>query len=857
MHFVCEKCGRTFIQQQSLNRHVRSIHGNIIRYNCDYCGKQINRKENLERHRKICKTAPQVGGGMKRSTELEEDDPASKRAKKLAYEITEIESALKKALVVYRIDLADVEQKEPFQLVNNAIFDMIEKLEHARQSKSSNAIKFTMSLAVTFYQASDPTTITDPPNVFNSESHEYYEGTDLRDLLDFIYKQFLYGIELFERNGSGWVVDRIDKLDTTVLEMDPLRASTYIPSPEFIQRKKAVLNIKNSDERCFLWSIIAALHPADDQKSAHRVYQYHAHESDFNLKGIKFPMAINQISKFENQNNVSVSIYEFDNEKRVILPVRVSKMNLEQHVDLLLLTDGERYHYTVIKSFSRLIKSQVSKHHGKMHFCRFCLHGFVKEKHLEDHVKYCSKNEPQRTVLPKNMNVKFTNIPKQLPAPFVIYADFECILEAVGEPSVQTASKITEPLQSQLKYQKHIPCSFAYKIVSTDPNYHHDISLYDGEDAASMFLACLKEDAEHIFDTYIYDPKQMDELTENELNEFENATYCHICGETGSSFVRDHCHITGKYRGPAHNSCNLNYHIKPKEYKIPVVMHNLRGYDSHLIVQAIQDAENVSILPTNMEKYISFTVDRLRFIDSYQFMNESLDELSKSLSTDDFVQLRNQYPNKLNLLRRKGVYPYDFMNSFDKFDLCELPTELEFYSKLNDEHISDADYIHAQKVWKEMNCSTLRDYHNVYLQTDVLLLADVFEKFRSSCLSFYGLDAAHYYTVPGFAWDAALKMTKVNLELLHDPDMHLFVEKPNGGISMISHRFAKANNPYLPNYDPSKANSYIMYFDANSLYSWAMTQYLPTSNFRWLTLDQINALNVLDIDDKADRGYIF
>ena len=155
-----------------------------------------------------------------------------------------------------------------------------------------------------------------------------------------------------------------------------------------------------------------------------------------------------------------------------------------------------------------------------------------------------------------------------------------------------------------------------------------------------------------------------------------------------------------------------------------------------------------------------------------------------------------------------------------------------------------------------MNCRCLRDYHNTYLQTDVLLLADVFENFRSTCSKLYGLDPARYCTASGIGWDAALKMTGVELELLHDPDMHLFVEKPHGGISMISHRYAKANNPHLPEYNSDLPNSYIMYWDANSLYSWAMAQHLPTANFRWLSSEEIEALDITAVADDSDRGYI-
>ena len=192
---------------------------------------------------------------------------------------------------------------------------------------------------------------------------------------------------------------------------------------------------------------------------------------------------------------------------------------------------------------------------------------------------------------------------------------------------------------------------------------------------------------------------------------------------------------------------------------------------------------------------------------------------------------------KRDLLLRKGVYPYDWVDSIDKFSEIQLPPQELFYSKLNDEGISDEDYLHAQEVWKEFNCKTFRDYHNIYNVSDVLILADVLENFRDVCNENYGIDSAHHYTAPGLAWDAALKMTKIELELLSDYDMLLMIQKEiRGGISMISNRYGVSNNKYMgDSYDPSKESTYIQYLDANNLYGWTMSKPLPTHGFEWIS----------------------
>ena len=279
-------------------------------------------------------------------------------------------------------------------------------------------------------------------------------------------------------------------------------------------------------------------------------------------------------------------------------------------------------------------------------------------------------------------------------------------------------------------------------------------------------------------------------MTREDWLAFRAAETCHICDKPleGDS-ARDHCHITGEYRETAHNACNLKLRLNPKTTSIPVVFHNLQGYDSHLLMQAISKVEGrVSCTPNNTETYISFSLGQLRFIDSIRFLLVSLDKL---------VTAKHE-PNseRRELLMRKGVYPYEYMDTWDRFTEPKLPPKEAFYSKLSDAHVRDEDYVHAQQIWATFGCKTLGDYSNLYCRTDVLLLADVFETFRKTCLRQCGLDPAHYYTSPGLSWDALLKKTNVELELLTDYDQHLLIEKGmRGGISMVSKCHAKANNP--------------------------------------------------------------
>ena len=199
------------------------------------------------------------------------------------------------------------------------------------------------------------------------------------------------------------------------------------------------------------------------------------------------------------------------------------------------------------------------------------------------------------------------------------------------------------------------------------------------------------------------------------------------------------------------------------------------------------------------------------------------------------------------------MFPYDWFDGFDKLQVSSLPPKDEFYSILYDTDISDDDYQHAGNVWETFGMRSFRDYHDLYLKTDVILLADVFENFRGVCMKNYGLDPAWHYTAPGLAWDATLKITKVELELLRDPDMLIMVENGiRGGISTISTRHGKANNRYMKNYDPKLPTKFITYLDANGLYGYAMTKALPTHGFEWMSDQELtdwrNHPCILEVD---------
>ncbi|XP_018362816.1 PREDICTED: uncharacterized protein LOC108760996, partial [Trachymyrmex cornetzi] len=511
--------------------------------------------------------------------------------------------------------------------------------------------------------------------------------------------------------------------------------------------KRAVINVRSMDNACFAWFVIAALYPA--KRNADRESSYPHYTTVLNFQNIEFPITLKDVTQFERLNDVSINVYVIEGQNTLnVLPIRLIDDKKEKHVDLLYLRDPRDDnvgHFAWIKNLSRLMSKQLNKHNGQKYICDHCLHYFHSNERLQLHIVDCQRINECAIRLPSNDDkwLSFNNYNRKERVPFVVYADLECILEKTDGD--QEASTLTY-------HHHHQVFSIGYYVRCSYDNSLSKYRFHRDPDCVSWFVEELRSLA-HSVKKILVANVPMETLSSEQRETLHSATHCHVCEKPfapDDNRVRDHCHLTGRYRGPAHSNCNLNY---KNSYFIPIVFHNLSGYDSHFVIKEVATVYegSIELLPITKEKYISFTKNvkdtaersdsrnniKLRFIDSYKFLSSSLDKLASFLNKNELRILQCEFQNlsedDFKLLIRKGIFPYEYIDCADKLQDTHLPSRESFYSSLTGDTVSENDYAHAVNVWQQFYVQTLGEYSDLYLKTDVLLLADIFENFRDKC----------------------------------------------------------------------------------------------------------------------------
>ena len=533
------------------------------------------------------------------------------------------------------------------------------------------------------------------------------------------------------------------------------------------------------------------MYPVENHKD--RISKYIIHLNKLNLKGLEFPMKVKDIPKFEKLNNLNINVFELTG--NVLTPIHINKNYLQPQIDLLLYEN----HYCLITKLHCLI----NKDSHMKHVCRRCLTAFSSQPVLIDHIDRCQKQQPTKITFSWKNQLKFEDYYMKVPVPMRVYADFECINQPQKDPKVLF---------------KQIPIAVGFYVISPFGNKYNS---YFGTDCNKWFvkeMLKLELEANKYFETNL----EL-EMSQEEEVQFEQAEECWLCeNPLEGEKVRDHDHLTGKYRGAAHNICNIKCKQRLSSF-IPIFFHKFSGYDCHLIfeellTEAYNQNYNPTIIPKSLENYVSVQVGCLRFLDSYRFLSSSLDKLVKSLDNFPIMKLEEMSDD---LFKKKLAYPYEKFNLDNLHQQLNLTKE-DYWSTLTQFYPSDDDIKRTQELIDKNKIKNGRELTMLYLKMDVLQLADVFENFVEGSTREYKINPLYSYSLPGYTWKAVLKLTNIKLDYIKDKELLLLLENNiRGGISSVMG----------DRHVQSDENKQILYIDANNLYGWAMSQYLPIGEF--------------------------
>ena len=563
-----------------------------------------------------------------------------------------------------------------------------------------------------------------------SFNKEIMKSSDTDEVIKLLFESFLkiYDLNLQDKmKGSDFAFDGVNSVYYDFNKTSINRGGSYIDSTQWLKNKKSTINPKNNDDKCFQYAVTLALNLNSIDNHPERISKIKPFTDQYNWKDIDFPAMSKDWKKFESNNEIALNIlYVPHNTKKINFAYK-SKHNLtrEKQVILLMISNGEKWHYLVIKNLSRLLREITSNHDGDF-YCLNCFCAYSTKNKLEKHKKICESHDFCHVEMPTKGNnlIQYNRGENSIKIPFTIYADLECLLAKMdtceNDPNKSSTAKI----------KKHIPSGYSIFTHCSFEEFKNKLNYYRGDDCMEKFCKDLREHSTKIIN---YEKKKIILLTPEEKKDYNHQKVWYICkkefdnndNDKKQQKVRDHCHYTGKYRGAAHNICNLRYKI-PKE--IPVVFHNGSTYDYHFIIKELvkEFKGNFECLGENTEKYITFSVPikkkienkdleityKIKFIDSYRFMSSSLsklvDNLSEGIHNDkcvdcksnlDYVRItkneklllkcfscNSYYKNKFNkdlikkfkntysfcnndlnkfiLLLRKGIYSYEYMDSW-------------------------------------------------------------------------------------------------------------------------------------------------------------------------------------------------
>ena len=727
-------------------------------------------------------------------------------------------------------------------------------------------------------------------------------STNLDEQIDQVIAHIEPKLEKFTRHKSGWSLKSLDALSIKMTCGVNHSGGIPINIPPHLKKCRYVKVLRGGKKsnHCFETSVrysLAQQSGMDMSKflDVDKVDECLREKFPLNCNGMPFPFEFKYFQSFEKRNNIALRVYLHDGHKiRGTLYAKPEKSD-ERKVYLLYLANqdrGEEYpgHFLPITNMRSLINDIDKKSRRHLDFfCDYCLKGFRTQNEFSLHKEFCSKIEkPQRTVIPKNLtHHEFKDHQKTTKPINVVYADIEAMIHTEGET------------------KKHIPIAVGCQTV-----WHEFLNKDSHEQLTFVGKSCILEFLDYLEQLCFTNFKLMKnthqkiKMTEMDITHHAEAIKCAFCAiqfnfeDKNKRKCADHDHLTGDYIQALCGRCNRLR--RQSRYRIPVLFHNLKGYDAHHImryglikrkdwkIQPLyqsgsnclginvdvpipdsfheedkdddgdeeEEEEEVTELITTSRSRKTF---RISFLDSFQFLKGSLENQSKMLKSAPFTE---------NMLKRyyqlegdadnftKGVFPYSYLSSLENLEEQSLPPIEMFFNDLTDEPCSQENCEVAKQAWRDAGCVTFKDYLIYYLKLDVSLLTDCFEQFRKTSFETAGLDPVHFYGIPGLTFSFAFKYTGMKLQALPTTEMYLLFESAcRGGMVFV-------NKHYLESYfeEANGLHHHIIDADQNNMYGMAMSYKLPKDGFRELESDEFKLFTndwfITEFDPQGDKGYL-
>lgn len=877
----CAVCKKKFWSENDLEIHCLLSSHVAELFSCNFCGRGYTVLNSYQRHQRKCRQNSSLGGLL----------PIQSGAG------WDVRNLMENAATIHTLQIQPQEFSDPDLLLIMSKDDIVSSLKVELSAKLQ--IKYKIDLEISFERETEEGK-QETSAWFGTGYQHILHVQDIVPSVEKCIPQILARIPEFNNMGSSWVVSYVKNLVLKVTSYNPIRGGCKGELPLWVKRSKAVVNLNCSLNDCFPLHVLYKILNISSNKGERTVKFLRKQMSLLNMGNIQLPMSLKDIDKFESLNSsISVNCYysasleDKNISLKKLLPLRVSEKRNLNHIDLLVVPSSDSvsdlefslfnrtftnepgtlrkseikdslnisFHFCLINNLSRLIHPIKETNH-KTFICRRCLSSFSSKNIYEEHEIDCSLIKAQRIELPKPPHnyMEFSRHKALLKPWFIVYADFETLLVPKTEKQVSLETSSTS------KVNEHFPFAYAFTIIDSygECVYNCSPQIFGiGTHAGAEFLKELKR----VYESILLPKMEVKplQMTQKELECHRSATECELCKSPfQNNKTAHHDHKNGLWLGSYCNTCNLK---AQQSEKIVVLFHNSKCYDTHILFQGLAKVANASdtvfVVPQTREKYIGFQWNSFVFLDSLSFLNCSLEKLAGNLESHQLKYLYEYFQNdplqqtKVELLRRKGVFPYSYLSNHSVLDEPKLPSKEKFFNDLNQENCSDSDYDHAWNVFKVFQCKSIRDYVKIYLISDTLLLCCAFEEFRKMAFSYYGLEPTAFFTLPGFAFESALKMTRQKLELLTDPQMYLMIEQGIlGGISVSNCRYVKANNKLCKDYDPTKPSVYLQYYDVNNLYGIVQSGVLPVDGFKWMNDEEKLDFDISSVTATDGKGYV-